>query len=63
MQSEEIHGPASSAACSSEAEASSEDCALRIADWSVVVKKADITVFNDHAKDPTPTQELHSRAN
>jgi len=53
--------PASSAACSNEAEASSEDrilddyqnVALRIADWSAVAKKADITVSTIISAKPT----------
>jgi phosphoglycerate dehydrogenase-like enzyme len=34
-----------------------QDAALRLADWSAVARRADITVFNDHVADPAAVVE------
>ena len=34
-----------------------QDAALRLADWSAVARRAEITVFNDHAADPAAIVE------
>ena len=37
-----------------------QDVALRLADWSAVSRRAEITVFNDHLADPAAVVErLH----
>ena len=34
-----------------------QDVALRLADWSAVARRAEITVFNDHVADPAALVE------
>src|SRR5437764_13897080 len=34
-----------------------QDVALRLADWSAVARRAEITVFNDHVADPAAVVE------